>query len=237
MNDAPSDFTEYERRLAFALTRTAKGMETLVESRNAARTEVEALQAELDRLTQEAAQTAQPVPEPVQTEEAATDPATDAIELQAVRAALDEAQEKIRTLGADLARATSDCEAYEADLMRLNAEHETALDTREKRLGQRAVALTQAQAEIERLQGAIAQLTAANRSLIDATGAPASHQINEALLAELEALRAARSAETVAIDEILSGIEPLLSAHEAQAQEAQAHDGTTDTHTEESKHG
>ncbi|MHA7876289.1 hypothetical protein [Roseivivax sp.] len=82
-------------------------------------------------------------------------------------------------------------------------------------------ALADLDAELQRLRHANDMLTRTNaemrEALQDNLGEP--HLINQAMLAELEALRAARSAEGAESRAVLSALTPLLAEAEARASE------------------
>ncbi|WP_406736398.1 hypothetical protein [Thioclava sp. GXIMD4215] len=206
MTDEAADFSQYERRLAFALARVAKSVETLVNGRDAARADLASMRSEAEA---EAAL-------PLAPAEAVT------------LADIDHLKNENKSLTDDLNLAREEVADLQTQVEMAAAEREAALSALEKRLGQRARALTQALSEIERLQAANTDLIAANRGLIDAGGRMAQVQINEALRAEVEALRAARAAERAALDEIIGGIEPLLAARDSVLREEAAGDMPSD---------
>ncbi|MDF1620008.1 hypothetical protein [Pseudothioclava nitratireducens] len=105
----------------------------------------------------------------------------------------------------------------------IREKQETTLSAMEKKLGAMTRAHEAAQTEITRLKRANADLVAANAALVEAGAEPAPHLINRAMQAELESLRAARAAEAAELDDILSGIAPLLEQAEAAATEANDH--------------
>ncbi|WP_339107563.1 hypothetical protein [Thioclava sp. GXIMD4216] len=204
MTDEAADFSQYERRLAFALARVAKSVETLVNGRDAARADLASMRSQ--------AEAALPLA-PAET---------------VTLADVDHLKNENKSLTDDLNLAREEVADLQTQVEMAAAEREAALSALEKRLGQRARALTQALSEIERLQTANTDLIAANRGLIDAGGRLAQVQINEALRAEVEALRAARAAERAALDEIIGGIEPLLAARDSVLREEAAGDMPSD---------
>ena len=73
--------------------------------------------------------------------------------------------------------------------------------------------------DVQRLSGTVAQLREDLRRLREAAvqGVVDPGLINKAMMAELEALRATRSAEANEMNDILSALEPILQAEEARA--------------------
>ncbi|WP_406720935.1 hypothetical protein RPE78_00470 [Thioclava litoralis] len=215
MTDEAADFSQYERRLAFALARVAKSVETLVNGRDAARADLASMRSQAEAEAEAAL--------PLAPAEAVT------------LADVDHLKNENKSLTDDLNLAREEVADLQTQVEMAAAEREAALSALEKRLGQRARALTQALSEIERLQAANTDLIAANRGLIDAGGRMAQVQINEALRAEVEALRAARAAERAALDEIIGGIEPLLAARDSVLREEAAGDRPLGDHDEASE--
>ena len=73
---------------------------------------------------------------------------------------------------------------------------------------------TQLDLDLQRLRQANAELRASNTALREANakGVGEPHLINKAMLAELEALRAARAAEIAEAESIMAALTPLLDA-------------------------
>ena len=73
--------------------------------------------------------------------------------------------------------------------------------------------------DVQRLSGTVAQLREELRRLREAAeqGMADPHLINRAMLAELEALRATRAAETTEMADIIAALTPILTAEEARA--------------------
>lgn len=92
--------------------------------------------------------------------------------------------------------------------------------------------VTEAAGRVSTLDRELQQLRAANGMLIEACGALRDANaagvgdadlINQSLQAELEAIHAARSAETAEAHEIISALTPLLKASAAQQNTEEAH--------------
>ena len=73
--------------------------------------------------------------------------------------------------------------------------------------------------DVQRLSGTVSQLREELRRLREAAeqGMADPQLINRAMLAELEALRATRAAETTEMAEIIAALTPILDAEEARA--------------------
>jgi chromosome segregation ATPase len=95
----------------------------------------------------------------------------------------------------------------------LSETQETTLAAMEARLVEATGALEAAQAEVTRLKQANADLSDANRALLEAGGDLAPHLVNAALQAEVEGLRAERALQLAELDEILAGLDPLIERH------------------------
>lgn len=80
--------------------------------------------------------------------------------------------------------------------------------------------------ELQRLRKANAVLRDANKALREANEAGVGDPglINKSMLAELEAMRAARSADTAEVSAILSALTPILSAEDTTQDEEEAAD-------------
>ncbi|MFD2175094.1 hypothetical protein [Rhodobacter lacus] len=189
-----TDLAEYERRIAYALERIGRGVETLTQRPSAPAPEA-------------VPEPPEPVapPEPVvvidtaQVEALEAELAVERMALAAERAAL-EAERAANTQLTERVRA-------------IREKQETTLVTLERRLAQATRALEAVQAEANRLKRANADLLEVNRSLVEAGDVMAAAQVNRAMQAELEALRAARSWEMAELAEILAGLEPIVAAH------------------------
>lgn len=89
-----------------------------------------------------------------------------------------------------------------------------ALETLEARAQDAETRMSQLDTDLQRLRRANAQLSEACEALRDANqeGVGEAHLINKAMMAELEALRAARAAEISHADTVLAALGPLLDA-------------------------
>ena len=126
-------------------------------------------------------------------------------EVNRLKAALDDAE-----------RATSEADDR---LAAQKADHHQALARLEEGLqAQRQTGMV-LDAELQRLREVNQQLTENNRALREAceSGQVDAALINQAMLAELESLRAARAAEKAEIEAAMAAIEPLLVATEGDA--------------------
>ncbi len=94
----------------------------------------------------------------------------------------------------------------------IKEKQETMIGALEKKVARLSEQVEQAEAELQRQNRVNSQLVEVNRALIDAAAAGTTepHLINRAMMAELEALRAARSAELVEMNDILAELKPLL---------------------------
>jgi type IV secretory pathway VirB10-like protein len=192
-----SDIAEYERRIAFALERIGRGVEALKQR--------EALQAQA---TQEA--THQPEPEtapPAEAElphvpEAPPEVVADPAEVAELKAALAAEQEANAQLS-ERVRA-------------IREKQDTTLNAMERKYGAAVRAQEAAFKEVAALKAANTALIASNRKLMD-EGVAFSE---EALMAELTALRAARASEFNELGDILDGLAPILAQAEEESQDA-----------------
>lgn len=203
---------EYERRIAFALARIDRGV-TGLNARLAAGVPIPADPTPVDPVAEGPVTggpvAAEPVAaEPVAAQAPAVAPSGPDNPVWAEFTARDRAEiARLRTaLDAELAEKAQLSERVH----NLREKQETTLAAMERRLAQAMHAAEVAQAENARLKQANATLIEANRGVLEAAGA---EQLNAALAAELEALRAARALEVAELDEILAGLEPLLEAH------------------------
>ncbi|WP_187430402.1 hypothetical protein ROLI_019710 [Roseobacter fucihabitans] len=96
-----------------------------------------------------------------------------------------------------------------------------ALEALEARAAATAARMDQFDQDLQRLRRANAQLGEACEALraANAEGVGEPELINQAMIAELDALRAARSAEISQADEIIAALTPLLEAGAPQTQE------------------
>lgn len=101
----------------------------------------------------------------------------------------------------------------------LGAQQATALEALDAQAAARMEGLD---LDIQRLRRANGQLSEACEALRAANteGVGDTHLINQAMMAELEALRAARAAEIAEADEIIAALTPLLEAETVQPEEA-----------------
>ncbi|OCX67150.1 hypothetical protein BFP70_03035 [Thioclava sp. SK-1] len=214
MSDETAEIAEYERRLSYAVERLARGMDQLVATRTELQNELSEALERIATLETEAAQASTA---------SAVDPDTpqiDLAEVQALVTAHQALQAELEQLRAQLATEQDEKAVLEQGLADLKAQQDAALLALEKRLGQRARAATLMQADIGHLKQANDALIEANQLMMNTRG-PASTQLVDALTrAELDALRAARAAETRELDEILSGLEPLLSRMNSAEEDA-----------------
>ena len=180
-----TELAEYERRIAFALERIGRGVETLGDLRAAAL----------------AAQAAAPAPEPdpvapVDLAPVDTGPSAEVLalqaELEAERAASAQLTERV---------------------LAIREKQETMLAALEKRLSQATRALEAVQVEANRLKRANNDLIEVNRQLIDGAGRIDPALVNLSMQAELEARRAARAWEASELSDIVTGLAPIVAAH------------------------
>lgn len=202
-----TELAEYERRIAYALERIGRGVETLIERRAAeaqAWAEHEAALRAAAVAAEEAAEVAGGGPEEG-AQAAFDDPPQPEVapgpspELEAMHAAL-EAERVANALLTERVRA-------------IREKQETTLSALERRLVQATRALEAVQSEATRLKRANSDLMEVNRQLVDAAGPVAPDLVNRSMQAELEALRAARAWETSELSEIVAGLAPIVAAH------------------------
>ncbi len=93
-----------------------------------------------------------------------------------------------------------------------------ALEAMETRATASEARMTQLDTDLQRLRRANAQLSEACAALRDANaeGVGDAHLINKAMMAELEALRAARTAEVAQADTLLAALTPLLETAQTE---------------------
>ena len=152
---------------------------------------------------------AAPVPEGAALVEEPTPPETVSAADPAELAELKDALEAERAANAQLSER----------VRAIREKQETTLSALEKKLGSATRALDAAQAENARLKRANADLIAANETLVAAGSEGAGALVNRVMQAELEALRAARTAEEAEVQDILAALEPVLAAAETRANE------------------
>ncbi|SOB99703.1 hypothetical protein [Rhodobacter maris] len=187
-----TDLAEYERRIAYALERIGRGVETLVQ------------------------RPAEPVPEAEPPEPVAPPEPVVVVDTAQIEALEAELSVERAALAAERAALEAERAANMQLTERVRAireKQETTLVTLERRLAQATRALEAVQAEANRLKRANNDLVEINRSLVDAGSVMAAAQVNRAMQVELEALRAARSWEMAELAEILAGLEPIVAAH------------------------
>lgn len=190
-----TELAEYERRIAFALERIGRGVETLGDLRAAALAAAAAVPAPDPE--------PEPAPEPVPEPEIAaaliaveTGPSAEVLalqaELEAERAASAQLTERV---------------------LAIREKQETTLAALERRLTQATRALEAVQVEANRLKRANNDLIEVNRQLIDGAGRIDPALVNLSMQAELEALRAARAWEASELSDIVTGLAPIVAAH------------------------
>ncbi len=190
-----TELAEYERRIAFALERIGRGVETLGDLRAAALAAAAAVPAPEPE--------PEPAPEPVPEPEIAaaliaveTGPSAEVLalqaELEAERAASAQLTERV---------------------LAIREKQETTLAALERRLTQATRALEAVQVEANRLKRANNDLIEVNRQLIDGAGRIDPALVNLSMQAELEALRAARAWEASELSDIVTGLAPIVAAH------------------------
>ncbi|WP_417808088.1 hypothetical protein [Thioclava sp.] len=199
-----SEIAEYERRISFALERIGRGVEVLAQKRvapaaepefePASETEQAAPEAEIEPPAEAAVEAVEPAPEPV-----ASAPAAEVAQLQAALEAEREANAQL----SERVRA-------------IREKQDTTLNAMERKYGAAVRAQEAAFKEVAALKAANTALIASNRKLMD-EGVAFSE---EALMAELTALRAARASEANELGEILDGLAPILSQDEEESQDA-----------------
>ena len=105
---------------------------------------------------------------------------------------------------------------HEEEVAALNAKIKelAELETLKNDIAEQANAMSRLDIGLQRLRKANEQLRESNAALRDANeeGVGEPHLINKAMLAELEALRAARAADTAEAEAILTKLAPLLEA-------------------------
>ncbi|MEM9636986.1 MAG: hypothetical protein AAGA94_05020 [Pseudomonadota bacterium] len=104
----------------------------------------------------------------------------------------------------------------------LGERQEKALEGLEAKAAETAERMQKLDLDLQRLRRANGQLSEACEALrnANAEGVGEPHLINKAMMAELEALRAARAAEIAEADEIIAALTPLLDGQAVQPEEA-----------------
>ncbi|MDQ1847901.1 hypothetical protein Q9299_06340 [Gemmobacter fulvus] len=190
-----SDLAELERRITAALARIGTGLDRL-----ASQTAVQAQEPE--PVPPEAAP-----PQPAPPEVAPVEPATPAVDTAEI-SRLQEALEAERGTNAQLT------ERLRA-IKERDGKQEAVLEARIEQLTRQ---LDVQGLEIHRMRKSTIQLREALRGLREQQeGSVEPHLINKAMLAELEALRAARSSEAAELDEILAELAPILAEEKTDA--------------------
>jgi type IV secretory pathway VirB10-like protein len=202
-----SEIAEYERRISFALERIGRGVEVLAQKRVApAEPEAEPEHLQEAAFEQMAApETAPPEVAPPESEVLAAPQVPDAApssDLAQMQAALDAEREANAQLS-ERVRA-------------IREKQDTTLNAMERKYGAAVRAQEAAFKEVAALKAANTALIASNRKLMD-EGVAFSE---EALMAELTALRAARASEFNELGDILDGLAPILAQAEEESQDA-----------------
>lgn len=190
-----TELAEYERRIAFALERIGRGVETLGDLRAAALAAAAAVPAPEPE--------PEPAPEPVPEPEIAAAPVAVETGPSAEVLALQAELEAERAASAQLTER----------VLAIREKQETTLAALERRLTQATRALEAVQVEANRLKRANNDLIEVNRQLIDGAGRIDPALVNLSMQAELEALRAARAWEASELSEIVTGLAPIVAAH------------------------
>ncbi|SDE48828.1 hypothetical protein PUH89_08235 [Rhodobacter capsulatus] len=188
-----TELAEYERRIAFALERIGRGVETLGDLRAAALAAAAAVPAPEP----------EPAPEPVPEPEIAAAPLAVETGPSAEVLALQAELEAERAASAQLTER----------VLAIREKQETTLAALERRLTQATRALEAVQVEANRLKRANNDLIEVNRQLIDGAGRIDPALVNLSMQAELEALRAARAWEASELSDIVTGLAPIVAAH------------------------
>ncbi|TMV87785.1 hypothetical protein FGG78_18300 [Thioclava sp. BHET1] len=198
-----SEIAEYERRISFALERIGRGVELLANRRPAPEAAPDQTDAPItDALAERPEAEAAPAPAPDLTPAQPMPDAGAAEEIAQLRAALDAEREANAQLS-ERVRA-------------IREKQDGTLGAMERKYGAAVRAQEAAFKEVAALKQANAGLIASNRKLMD-EGVAFS---DEALMAELVALRAERASEAAELHQILDGIAPLLEKMDEEAQDA-----------------
>lgn len=124
---------------------------------------------------------------------------------------------------ARLSRVLDEAQGRNADLIAqiatVRERHSATSATLEGRLAEQSARIDGQAVELQRLRQVNVQLREALRSLREALegGAADAGQINRALQAELDALRAARRSEVADLDLLLAALDPLLEGADREA--------------------
>lgn len=112
----------------------------------------------------------------------------------------------------------------EERLRSIKRRHADELTALQASLEQQGEAMARLDMDVQRLRQANEQLRDSNSALRNANeeGVGEPHLINKAMLAELEALRATRATDAAEAGAVLSKLEPLLAAAQAQPDEEEA---------------
>lgn len=186
-----TELAEYERRIAFALERIGRGVETLGDLRAAAL----------------AAAAAVPEPEPAPEPEPEPEIAAAPVAVETGPSA------EVLALQAELEAERAASAQLTERVLAIREKQETTLAALERRLTQATRALEAVQVEANRLKRANNDLIEVNRQLIDGAGRIDPALVNLSMQAELEALRAARAWEASELSEIVTGLAPIVAAH------------------------
>lgn len=190
-----TELAEYERRIAFALERIGRGVETLGDLRAAALAAAAAVPA--------------PDPEPEHAPEPVPEP-----EIAAALIAVETGPSaEVLALQAELEAERAASAQLTERVLAIREKQETTLAALERRLTQATRALEAVQVEANRLKRANNDLIEVNRQLIDGAGRIDPALVNLSMQAELEALRAARAWEASELSDIVTGLAPIVAAH------------------------
>ena len=188
-----TELAEYERRIAFALERIGRGVETLGDLRAAALAAAAAVPA--------------PDPEPVPAPEPEPEIAAAPVAVETGPSA------EVLALQAELEAERAASAQLTERVLAIREKQETTLAALERRLTQATRALEAVQVEANRLKRANNDLIEVNRQLIDGAGRIDPALVNLSMQAELEALRAARAWEASELSDIVTGLAPIVAAH------------------------
>lgn len=192
-----TELAEYERRIAFALERIGRGVETLADQRAVAL----------------AAAAAVPAPEPEPVPEPVPKPVPEPVIAAAPVAVETGPSAEVLALQAELEAERAASAQLTERVLAIREKQETTLAALEKRLSQATRALEAVQVEANRLKRANTDLIEVNRQLIDGAGRIDPALVNLSMQAELEALRAARAWEAAELSDIVTGLAPIVAAH------------------------
>lgn len=209
------DITEYERRIAVALDRIARGLDRVggaaAAGDDGAQEQIQALEEALDAERRSTAGLAQML----------ADRDAELAELRRALAAGGAPQEGADTAG--LHEALEAERASNAQLVErvrsIKEKQDHTIGTLEKRVARLSEQLEAGGVEGRRLRRVNGQLRESNQQLRHAvaTGLADPGMIDHALKAELEALQALRAAEAAEMDEILAELKPLIAPGTGEA--------------------